>query len=55
MASQSPRLVDELENENIIILEKNNSDRSTEFKSWDEDKLTEWLERYSMSEGRKMS
>ena len=50
MATQSPRLVDEFEPENILIVERNSSDRRTEFKSLDEDKLTEWLERYSMSE-----
>lgn len=50
MASQSPRLVDEFEPENIVIVERNSSDRCTEFKSLDREKLTEWLERYSMSE-----
>ena len=50
MASQSPRLVDEFEPENIVIVERNNSDRCTEFKSLDREKLTEWLDRYSMSE-----
>ena len=50
MATQSPRLVDEFDPENIVIVERNSNNYCSEFKSLDEDKLTEWLERYSMSE-----
>ena len=50
MATQSPRLVDEFDPENIVIVERNSNNCCSEFKSLDEEKLTEWLERYSMSE-----
>ena len=50
MATQSPRLVDEFDPENIVIVERNSNNSCSEFKSLDEEKLTEWLERYSMSE-----
>lgn len=50
MATQSPRLVDEFEPENILIVERNSDNSCSEFKSLDSEKLTEWLEQYSMSE-----
>ncbi|MBO1352333.1 MAG: AAA family ATPase [Hormoscilla sp. GUM202] len=50
MATQSPRLVDEFEPENILIVERNSDNSCSEFKSLDSEKLTEWLERYSLSE-----
>ncbi len=50
MATQSPRLVDEFDPENIVIVERNSNNSCSEFKSLDEEKLSEWLERYSMSE-----
>ncbi len=50
MATQSPRLVDEFHPDNILIVERNADKRCSEFKSLDEKKLADWLERYSMSE-----
>ena len=50
MATQSPRLVDEFDPENIVIVERNSNNSCSEFKTLDEEKLSEWLERYSMSE-----
>ena len=50
MATQSPRLVDEFEPENILIVERNSDNSCSEFKSLDSEKLTEWLAKYSLSE-----
>lgn len=50
MATQSPRLVDEFEAENIVIVERNIINNCSEFKQLDETKLQDWLERYSLSE-----
>jgi len=50
MATQSPRLVDEFAPENILIVERNSQKGCSEFKTLDRENLTEWLERYSMSE-----
>jgi len=50
IATQSTRLVDEFEAENIVIVDRNQKTKSSEFKKLDEDKLSEWLERYSLSE-----
>lgn len=50
MATQSPRLVDEFDPENILIVERDINNRCSEFKSLDAEKLTEWLDRYSLSE-----
>jgi len=50
IANQSTRFVDEFEAENIVIVDRNQETKSSEFKKLDEDKLAEWLERYSLSE-----
>ncbi len=50
LATQSPRLVDEFEPENILIVERNNEKRCSEFAPLDKEQLADWLERYSMSE-----
>lgn len=50
MATQSPRLVDEFAPENILIVERNSQKDCSEFKTLDRENLTEWLERYSLSE-----
>ena len=50
IATQSPHLVDEFEPQNIVIVERNADNRCSEFKALDEEKLADWLERYSMSE-----
>lgn len=50
MATQSQRLVDEFEPENIVVVERDPERYCSIFKKLDEDKLSEWLEQYSMSE-----
>jgi predicted ATPase len=50
IATQSPRLVDEFDIENVVVVERNSNKNCSEFKSLDEEKLHEWLERYSLSE-----
>ena len=50
LATQSTRLVDEFELENIVVVERNAETNSTEFKKLDAPQLEEWLERYSLSE-----
>lgn len=50
LATQSPRLVDEFEPGNILIVERNIQDHCSEFKSLNQEQLADWLERYSMSE-----
>ncbi|MGB0840536.1 MAG: AAA family ATPase, partial [Chitinophagales bacterium] len=50
LATQSTRLVDEFDASNIVIVERNEQENCSEFKTLDEDKLKEWLERYSLSE-----
>jgi predicted ATPase len=50
MATQSPRLVDEFDAENIVVVERNGNNNYSEFKKLDMDKLRAWLELYSLSE-----
>jgi predicted ATPase len=50
LATQSTRLIDEFESKDIVIVERNNEKRSSTYKKLDESKLSEWIERYSMSE-----
>ena len=50
MATQSQRLVDEFEAGNIVVAERNEAGNYSEFKQLKEEKLIEWLERYSLSE-----
>ncbi len=50
LATQSTRLVDEFELENLVVVERNAETNSTEFKKLDAPQLEEWLERYSLSE-----
>lgn len=50
IATQSPRLIDEFDAENVVIVERNINSNCSEFKQLSEDKLHDWLERYSLSE-----
>ena len=50
IATQSTRLVDEFEVDDIVVVDRNPKTKSSEFKRLDKDKLSEWLERYSLSE-----
>ncbi len=50
LATQAPRLVDEFEPENIVIVERDLKENCSIFKTLHQEKLNEWIERYSMSE-----
>ena len=50
LATQSTRLVDEFEAGQIVVVERDKTKRSSVFKRLDEAALSEWLERYSLSE-----
>ncbi len=50
LATQSTRLIDEFESDNIVIVERDEEDRCSIFKKLDNDNLKDWLERFSMSE-----
>jgi len=50
MATQSTRLVDEFEAKNIVIVERDDKENCSIYKTLDEEKLQTWLERYSLSE-----
>jgi predicted ATPase len=50
VATQSTRLVDEFDIQNIIVVERDEKKHSSVFKQLDEKNLAKWLERYSVSE-----
>lgn len=50
MATQSPRLVDEFSSENIVVVQRDAEKNCSDFQVLDEERLHEWLERYSLSE-----
>lgn len=50
LATQSTRLIDEFETDDIVIVERSDNEKCSTYKKLDERKLSEWLERYSMSE-----
>jgi predicted ATPase len=50
LATQSPKLVDEFNSNEIVILERDDEKQRSTFKRLNEDALQEWLERYSLSE-----
>jgi predicted ATPase len=50
IATQSPRLVDEFDLDNIVIVERDNFSNSTVFKRKNTTDLSEWLAEYSLSE-----
>lgn len=50
VATQSPRLIDEFPADKIVVVERNNKDKSSTFKKLDEVELKDWLENYSTSE-----
>lgn len=50
MATQSQRLVDEFDADNIVVVERNDEKERSEFEKLDESALEAWLERYSLSE-----
>lgn len=50
LATQSPRLVDEFEAEDIVVVERDETTQNSVFKRLDEAVLSDWLERYCLSE-----
>lgn len=50
LATQSSRLVDEFTADQVMIVERDQSRSGTRFRGLCEKRLTEWLERYSLSE-----
>jgi predicted ATPase len=50
MATQSTRLVDEFSPEQIVVVERDEQKHRSVFKKLDPKQLSEWLERYSLSE-----
>lgn len=50
LATQSPNLVDNFSLDDIIVVERNPDDGSSNFKKLDEDKLSQWLDEYTLSE-----
>lgn len=50
LATQSTRLIDEFEANDIIVVERDEKERCSTYKKLDENRLVEWLEQYSMSE-----
>jgi predicted ATPase len=50
LATQSTRLIDEFDSSNIVVVERDKEEKCSKFKKLDVDSLTEWLDKYSMSE-----
>jgi predicted ATPase len=50
LCTQSTRLLDELDDKEIVVVERDEQKKSSVFKRLDKDSLSEWLSRYSMSE-----
>jgi predicted ATPase len=49
-ATQSPRLLDNIVCENILVAERDRNTNSSVFKTLNEPELTQWLEQYSLSQ-----
>jgi predicted ATPase len=49
-ATQSPRLLDSFDCENILVAERDNIDNCSVFKRLDESELSQWLDEYSLSQ-----
>jgi predicted ATPase len=50
LSTQSPRLLDEFEPENVVVVERDPITKSSFFPKLNPIQLKEWLERYSLSE-----
>lgn len=50
LATQSTRFIDDFEASDIVIVERNEAKRCSTYRKLDASKLSEWLERYSISE-----
>ncbi|MDR2446201.1 MAG: AAA family ATPase [Treponema sp.] len=49
-ATQSPRLLDSFNRENVIVAEWDKADNCSVFKRLDESELSQWLDEYSLSQ-----
>ena len=50
LATQSTRLVDEFSPEDLVVVERDDQSSSSVFKKLSSEQLTDWLDRYSLSE-----
>lgn len=50
VATQSPQLLDEFDENNIVVIERDRWKQSTTVKKLDKDRLKSWRERYTLSE-----
>jgi predicted ATPase len=50
VATQSMRLLDEFQPEDLVIVERDDKNHCSVFKKLDSENLQEWLSRYSLSE-----
>ena len=50
LATQSTRLVDEFDPEEIVIVERDKERKSTVLRQLDSDSLRDWLDQYSLSQ-----
>ena len=50
LATQSTRLIDEFDPNDIVVVERNEKKKSSSFKKLNQEKLGDWLDRYSLSE-----
>jgi predicted ATPase len=50
LATQSPRLVDEFDADDIVVIERDKESKKSIFKKLDSEKLQNWLNEYSISE-----
>lgn len=50
LATQSPRLVDEFEANQIVVVEHDSINNCSKFKKCNENELKEWLEHYTLSD-----
>lgn len=50
VATQSPRLIDQFSADKIVVVERNNIEKTSTFKKLDEENLKDWLKNYSTSE-----
>ncbi len=50
LATQSSRLLDEFEADNIVVVERDDTEDNSTFRQLSSETLSEWLERYNLSE-----
>lgn len=50
LATQSTRLIDEFDTDNIVVVERDKQEKCSKYKKLDINSLQEWLDKYSMSE-----